>query len=428
MTEFNLVSKIKTNDLIKRRYLVYLLSVLTFLMFLYPSVIEITPYFKWTRRIQSMLSMLSLLLYVLFDRKDKIINLIILFFSLTLISTVINKGSISAFIFHFTSTFGLIYLSRFLYKNNRREFFYGVEDFSFLILSFHAISIFYAKFGLVQIVTPNNVDKFIYIFGEANQSVIYVVSYLSVVLLNHYFFNDRTDKIIPILATFFALISIHYSDAETAYMGIMAFITALILGYIFIRKDVFKYESGKKHKYAIFFIGVIVLANIFIVLVRLQNLIPKLLDKFFSNDPTFSGRTIIWDEALRMAGEKPLLGYGFITGRYIVFSTGSYRFFDAHNLLLQMSLFGGLLTVAVYLYIMYVTFKEVLKSKNNYIKLLSVASLLGIAVMCVAENYSLRIIFWTITIIYTYGQQTDSNHKFKNYRSIKRRIEKEFNS
>ena len=75
MTEFNLVSKIKTNDLIKRRYLVYLLSVLTFLMFLYPSVIEITPYFKWTRRIQSMLSMLSLLLYVLFDRKDKIIKI-----------------------------------------------------------------------------------------------------------------------------------------------------------------------------------------------------------------------------------------------------------------------------------------------------------------------------------------------------------------
>jgi O-antigen ligase len=67
---------------------------------------------------------------------------------------------------------------------------------------------------------------------------------------------------------------------------------------------------------------------------------------------TLTGRTVIWAQSLDIALEKPLLGHGFYSYRWIVPPFGVFEAWQAHDELLQQffsyGLVGILLTVALY--------------------------------------------------------------------------------
>jgi exopolysaccharide production protein ExoQ len=67
---------------------------------------------------------------------------------------------------------------------------------------------------------------------------------------------------------------------------------------------------------------------------------------------TLTGRTLIWSESLDIALEKPLLGHGFYSYRWVVPPFGVFEAWQAHDELLQQffsyGLVGILLTVALY--------------------------------------------------------------------------------
>jgi exopolysaccharide production protein ExoQ len=67
---------------------------------------------------------------------------------------------------------------------------------------------------------------------------------------------------------------------------------------------------------------------------------------------TLTGRTVIWAESLDIALEKPLLGHGFYSYRWVVPPFGVFEAWQAHDEVLQQffsyGLLGVLLTVALY--------------------------------------------------------------------------------
>ena len=88
-----------------------------------------------------------------------------------------------------------------------------------------------------------------------------------------------------------------------------------------------------------------------------------LIASVLGRDPTFSGRTFLWDYAVKMADLKPTFGYGFAGFWQSHFGSGSdlikiglWEVNEAHNGFIESYLFGGVvglvLTIGVFAYLL----------------------------------------------------------------------------
>jgi O-antigen ligase len=84
------------------------------------------------------------------------------------------------------------------------------------------------------------------------------------------------------------------------------------------------------------------------------NVIDAYIDQYAQGSQleTLTGRTLIWAQSLDIALEKPLLGHGFYSYRWVVPPFGVFEAWQAHDEILQQffsyGLLGILLTVALY--------------------------------------------------------------------------------
>lgn len=88
-----------------------------------------------------------------------------------------------------------------------------------------------------------------------------------------------------------------------------------------------------------------VILNILIVFARIQNLFKFIIVDILGKSLTISGRTYIWDAAIKMIQKKLLLGWGVETYSVEVFF-GDYSYL--HNQILQFLMEGGLIGVCLF--------------------------------------------------------------------------------
>jgi O-antigen ligase len=122
-------------------------------------------------------------------------------------------------------------------------------------------------------------------------------------------------------------------------------------------------------------------------------------------DMTFTGRTEMWDSAIRVIVGSPLWGYGFVDSDW--FNTHmSNRAIGAHNFILNTMVYGGIILLALY-------FAIILKSIGNLIRINDIYSIKMIAafgvmsIMMLFEAYETPLVFLLLTIMYYYpGQES----------------------
>ncbi|WP_296117111.1 O-antigen ligase [uncultured Eubacterium sp.] len=111
-----------------------------------------------------------------------------------------------------------------------------------------------------------------------------------------------------------------------------------------------------------------------LIVFRMQYLVSPLVHNVFHKDLTFSHRTIIWDTALQEISKKPFVGYG-ITDSGDVFHvhhdyTGGnnnvWANMSAHNEILQLLYYGGIILVILFFLIYLVALN--LKKGEHYNK------------------------------------------------------------
>ena len=125
-------------------------------------------------------------------------------------------------------------------------------------------------------------------------------------------------------------------------------------------------------------------------------------------DMTFTGRTEMWDSALRVISESPIWGYGFVDSDWF-HAHMSNRAIGAHNFILNTMVYGGIILLALY-------FAIILKSIGNLIRINDICSKKMIAafgvmsIMMLFEVYETSLVFLLLTIMYYYpGQETHEN-------------------
>ena len=131
-----------------------------------------------------------------------------------------------------------------------------------------------------------------------------------------------------------------------------------------------------------------------------NDLVRWFVEDVLEKDMTFTGRTEMWDSALRIISDSPIWGYGFVDGNWFVAHMSS-RAIGAHNFILNTMVYGGVMLLVLYLVI-------AAKSIGNLIRINDITSIKMVAafgimsIMMLFEVYGTSLVFLLLTIMYYY--------------------------
>lgn len=208
--------------------------------------------------------------------------------------------------------------------------------FTFCILA-HIATVFLVKADLLWLGYVG--ESAVYLFGMDNYSAFFLYPMLSVVL----FYNCLRRGHITIGGWLLALsvVGIYLLTRSVAAAG-----AGLVMLPFLLLADY--WNSLPKLRGVRW---VILGMTIFLVLIcgfQAQNLLASLLDKT-AKGVTLNSRTYIWDLALKLIRERPLLGHGTFTDKALFEDYILYGVNHAHNLLLELFLRAGILGAAAFL-------------------------------------------------------------------------------
>lgn len=269
-------------------------------------------------------------------KKDlKLLILMSIYFTLILITTIVNNGSIRSIIMVCYPIIGTILLiSIGIHKNETS-----------LIIAFA-----YLFYGLVII---NFFDTILF----KDTSSQYSTSY--------YFLGGKNQLAIP-FSVGFCFIKIYYEKYRTSklkFFLINYFIIILLTGIItksgtciislMVLLGLSYFKWLKKILTPLnFFIGYLIF-TIGIVIFKIQNYFKFLIVEILHKDITFTRRTIIWEKVLEKIKEKPLFGYGMHVDTDYFQITAIYpegevlENLSAHNQILHHLYETGIITTIV---------------------------------------------------------------------------------
>ncbi len=120
--------------------------------------------------------------------------------------------------------------------------------------------------------------------------------------------------------------------------------------------------------------------------------VEDVLDK----DITFTNRTHMWDSALRIIADSPLLGYGFPDKDWYLAHMSSFAI-GPHNILLATLIYGGIITFGLYLYLLV---RSTLSAANihDFHGDCLISAIVVSCMMMLMEAYSIPIIFCLYTL------------------------------
>ena len=130
----------------------------------------------------------------------------------------------------------------------------------------------------------------------------------------------------------------------------------------------------------------------------MQYLASDLIVNTLHKDLTLSHRTIIWDKALEMISDKPILGYGMsdsvniftVNHDYTGNNNNVWTTLSGHNQILQILYYGGIVLLLAFVFLYFVSCaSERRKNHLFYIYFLSVIAVLIVWMTEVPSEYAM---------------------------------------
>lgn len=126
-------------------------------------------------------------------------------------------------------------------------------------------------------------------------------------------------------------------------------------------------------------------------------------------DMTFTYRTSMWDSAIRIISESPLWGYGFVSNDWYITHMSSTAV-GPHNIILSILIQGGIIALILYLYIVFLTFREILVIKDRMANII-LCSICILFLMMLMEVYPMQLIIYMLALAYHYNLLYSSKKK-----------------
>jgi len=389
-----LLKKIKIDNLFKKSNIYYIIFLIFIIPFFKPyyfthfgvSVVNFV-YLNGLR----IIFLTVLFIYIIKNRRNRLSKFIIMllaFYSTKAISTIINNGSISALITEIYPALGICLLIEL-----------GLQErFKELINAFATVlSILTLINFIIMILNPHgyhDIEKVIYFMGYRNQlAPLYILTILMLEIRNNYF-PKKYGKIQLVLILIICTFMILYAGSGSNIIAWIPIVFYYITPFFSRYSNIFNIKS-----YVIFYISLF----FGIIFLNIHELFSELLFLFLGKDVTFSGRTLLWNEAIKMIKDRPLIGYGMADSYNRVRYPISGTYLSAHNQFIQLIIEGGFISFFAFGYVAYVTFKKLYDFKDTHASKILSLGIFTIAIVLFSEAMG----FFYILILFAFSDNID---------------------
>lgn len=320
-------------------------------------------------------------------RPSRLFMTILVFYGLLLLSTLLKKGDLLPFIGDGLPILAfLLVLELFIHLDLRKTLRAFISFFTFLILANLVFFIVFPQgYGAIIPLDPKLTRHFL---GNRNQLITFFYPAMLVLFLDSYLDGVLLSRLGQALYLLMGL-SLFLTGSATSGLGFLFFV--LYIFFIYGRK----WETYISFK---LLLGLYIGLFIGLVVFRFHTVFNFIIRKVLKKTMTFSGRTKIWDKGLGLIKKAPIMGYGHISGgRYIVNTKGKLR--DAHNLILQIVLRGGILGLGSFLLILKEGLSPLVKRDDSLAKFFMV-SIFIFFLMAIMEVYNLKVTFMIFYLAY----------------------------
>lgn len=384
-------------NLVANKWSIFLL-ILPFMSVYYFNLNFILP-FTYLGRIISVI----LIIYIITKIKkiDYFSILLIVYLFLMLFSSFINNTLTFGILYSIITTFGFCALINYYGKNFYSEMLKGLY-FLFSILTVINFVLMIVKPDGIAI--GNNFNS-IYLLGAKNGIQMVLIPAISIFMLYSYFFYKKLKKISTILI-FISLITLYISESGTAFT-----VMILMSGFLIFHKKIFL-------SFKTYFL-IYIFLYLAIVIFRIQEVIfGDFLINALGKDPTFTGRTEVWDIVINKIRESWLFGFGRGNDILMIETTSSKFYFglsEAHNGILEILLSTGMIGLLAFLIIIFIVGRKLSSYKNSIISQILAFSLFCYMIVGLSESVFNRIEFWLLLTI-SYNIDKISNEKINELR------------
>lgn len=183
----------------------------------------------------------------------------------------------------------------------------------------------------------------------------------------------------------------------------------IILFLLFFNRKIWRFVFNNY-----IYLGTFLVAFVTLVVFPNNGLLFKIITSVTGKDITFTGRTDIWQHAIKKISESPLIGYGYQTTEINTAWLGSIHAVHPHNLILGITYETGLIGFVIFIMIFLLTIYRISQIYPGKIQWFMYISIFSFLVMSIFELYSRSFIFFFLGIIYYYCQ----NNLFSVHRYI----------
>lgn len=281
----------------------------------------------------------------------------------------------------------------FFYRMSRRLFFIGTSFFWMSLILVNTILTFLYPNGLYFFNSQfSGIDKSYYFLGVSNQVIPFYMISIVFVFLKNFYLNKNNKEVFLLFICMWGCEFVYQS--ATSLVGCFFF----TIGYLFfvLPKDTqgkIVHSIHRGYNFILVAMAITVfMIHYLIVVYQIQNKFAYLVEVVLRKDLTFSTRTIIWNSAINMIEKSFLIGYGAVenNNRYIEIGSSS---FNAHNIILQILLMGGIILLLVCFLLVWKSIKSMLFCLDLRVKNIVFLLFAVFFFMSLSEVYTLNLMF-----------------------------------
>lgn len=306
---------------------------------------------------------------------DKFIIAVICSNLVVFISTVFHGGWIYSALVQVVNIAAMILLVKIMLEEDTMLCFDVILPLLEVLLYANLISIILFPGGMyTDVVGVGYKRSENWVLGLDNAQAPYYIAGLAIAIIRDYYrlgkLSIRSWMLIGVCFT-----TVLIRQPATAVVGMAIIFPAIVFPKLFAKSSILNIVSYMI-MVVIFFIAVVVL--------RTQDHLAFLIQGVLHKTLSFSGRTLIWDNAIAVIKKYPWLGLGELTREKIWDYLGQIH---AHNIILQTLVSGGILQLCLYIYMHIIIARKLLKNNHNRIASFLAVVLFSMLMMNQMENY-----------------------------------------
>jgi len=187
--------------------------------------------------------------------------------------------------------------------------------------------------------------------------------------------------------------------------SVASFLIMLLLGIFLKLSNIKKMNINPKFLLIVFFA-----INYLVVVLKVQNIFSDFIVNTLHKSITLSYRTILWDNAIKMIKEKPILGLGYFNTETIIpiyLNGGGVN--HLHNLLVDIIFSSGLLGLVFYTLSLIAISKNINSIKDRKFKNKISLLFLSLLLYLIFESFELYPIYYFILCLFYYTRYIEGS-------------------